>query len=165
MFICVYVNVGKKNDEFLICKENIKYEKGDALKKIGNITIKESVIINGEKNYLYPTFDNPRKAMNNVKKEAHEFLDVIAAEYSLDELSDKNWEDYNSAVWVYNNDKYIEDKFLMEVFFCIYKGTYDNKEIKQIINKNDSEIYNRLFYLLPYNSPFCRSYYNEQNLK
>ncbi len=46
-----------------------------------------------EKNYLYPTFDNPRKAMNNVKKEANEFLDVIAAEYSLDELSDKNWED------------------------------------------------------------------------
>lgn len=31
--------------------------------------------------------------MNNVKKEANEFLDVIAAEYSLDELSDKNWED------------------------------------------------------------------------
>lgn len=67
--------------------------------------------------------------MINVKKEAHEFLDVIAAEYSLDELSDKNWEDYNSAVWIYNNDKYIEDKFLMEVFFNIYKGTYDNKGI------------------------------------
>lgn len=104
----------------IVENENINFE-CKILSSIENITIKESLIIEGEKNYLYPTFDNDEKAIREIKFKAKNVLKLLEEKYNLTELTTANWEEYYIALYNYFTEP---DKLVW------YNET--NKEIKLV---------------------------------
>ena len=95
------VNASEVETDFQIIEnENVNFE-CKILASIENITIKESLIIEGQKNYLYPTFDNNEKAIQGIKFRAKNVLRLLEEKYNLSELTTVNWEEYYIALYNY----------------------------------------------------------------
>ncbi len=150
---------GDLSDKIVICDVNIEFLPDDSLNEIGTMSIKKSLIINGEYNNLYPTFDNSAIAIENVKNKYEELLSLVAEKYSLSELSDDNWEDYLEVFTLYEADEeYQKEKSDILRFFDIYENNDCNNQILQIVNNFDNELYDELAMLLPYSSPYYKQY-------
>lgn len=126
-----------------ICVENIYINDSGILEQIGKISIKNSVIIDGEKNLCYPTFNNKKMAMDNIKIKSKNVLLYLSNQYKLDELSDSNWEFYYMAVKK-EKSNCIEMSFEQTMFLLCFFDIYENEQ------KNDSiitavEKYHRIF--------------------
>lgn len=161
MIIILFSNIisimnvdAKEQTEFVIQKENVAYNDTKYLADIDTISIKYSMQIEGEKNLLYPTFDNRESALSNIKKSASSLLERISAENNLDELCQDNWELYYNAVAVYTDNE--NEIKLLKSFFDIYENDFSNEEIIQCVKQNsDAEfIREQLYYLLPNNTPY-----------
>lgn len=164
MFNCVYVSAEENDNELKVYNENINFEADKVLDGIGNITIKQSIIINGEKNNLYPTFDNPSDAIEKVSTRAYDYLKLVAEQNSLTKLSKENWREYYSAIDNCSvTSNYVNDKYLMEVFFDIYKNEDNNEDIIHLLDSDENEKYEALAMMLPYDSPYCTEYFNNKN--
>lgn len=135
------INVdAKEQTEFVIQKENVAYNDTKYLADIDTISIKYSMQIEGEKNLLYPTFDNRESALSNIKKSASSLLERISAENNLDVLCQDNWELYYNAVAVYTDNE--NEIKLLKSFFDIYENDFSNEEIIQCVEQNsDAGIY------------------------
>lgn len=147
------------SDEMAINDEYVLFEKSALLKDIGTISVKKSVIIDGEKNYLFPTFDDNEAALKEFKKKAEDILKLIENNNAIDELSEDNWQEYyNLAYSLKECDEYQKD-FVM-VFFDIYENESVNEDIIYCIeNETDSGIKRKILYeMLPYTQPFVKSY-------
>lgn len=89
---------------------------------------------------LYPTFVDQNEAITKLAAKMSDFLDVLADERNLAPLSDDNWEEYSSALYVHMNrpdynseDDYGNIEYLL-CFFDIYDNKSANAEIRQVLS-------------------------------
>lgn len=148
-------NFVQNGDNIIVIEENIPFEKAIILNDIGKISIKSSIIINGIKNNLYPTFDNKNESLLKFKEKEHDFLAKLKDKNDLDDLTDNNWREYYKCIYSLENSDYY-DISISTAFFDIYEGDYLNEEILSCVNSNSSfqEKEEFLYYNLPYTSPF-----------
>lgn len=164
MFNSMSVGAAEINDEIMLNDESIEFDVGGLLDDIDSITIKNSITINGEKNNLYPTFDNPQEAIRKISDKESDFLKEIALKYSLSELSDENWNKYYYAISDYLcGNEYKDDRYIMLVFLSIYESQSYNDKILDAISRKSDDMYDELAILMPYNSSYCIRYYSEYN--
>ena len=130
----------------------------------GSATIKAQIVIDNIAIPIFPTYDDPTKAMEKVKQDCSQVLEVLQGAYSLNDFSTDTWNDYyndmneylnnpNKVNWYNeNNAEYSE----LSTFFDIYENTDVNnalistaanaKSITDLVS-NSEFIYN-----LPYTS-------------
>lgn len=154
-----------------ICVENIYINDSGILEQIGKISIKNSVIIDGEKNLCYPTFNNKKMAMDNIKIKSKNVLLYLSNQYKLDELSDSNWEFYYMAVKKEKSnciEMSFEQTMFLLCFFDIYENEQKNDSIITAVEKISQNIYDADLMKLPYNSPYVakkiQTYSNDFNV-
>ncbi|HCR44111.1 MAG TPA: hypothetical protein DIV41_05965 [Ruminococcaceae bacterium] len=70
----------------------------DTLDELGKVTYKKTVIIDGKKNLLSYTFDDPSEALANVKEKDKDVLEKMSDKFGLDELTADNWQDYKDVL-------------------------------------------------------------------
>lgn len=152
----------KKN--FQVQEENISVLDTAFQGRIG-ISIKNSVTIDGEKNYFLKTFDDSEKATAKIKEEIPNVLKVLSETYQLEELSSKNWKEYQGMLYKYLDEEnkaewYAEgnEEFeLAEAFFDYYENEEINKELLQFLSSingpMNAEQKMECILMLPYTEP------------
>lgn len=158
----IRVNATINNDEYIFCDEYIPFEKATMLKEIDTISIKNSLMVDGVKNYLYPTYDNKSEALENIKNNISNVLSIIMEKENYNELSNENWKDYYSTLSIIKGE-YDDEKRLAESFFDIYKNDELNNSIIECVGSDiDTEEKRQMLYeLLPYNTPYSEAYLSE----
>ena len=104
-----------------------------------SIETSSAIVIDNVALPLYPTYKDNNKELETVKEKYSTTLDTISTKYSLDTLSDDNWQDYYSALNTYYNSfssELVDSKFKDEIialleFFDIYENKYFNDNIKE----------------------------------
>lgn len=138
----------------LVCSENLRFSSSDILCDIGEISIKNSIVINGKKSYCYPTFDDKEEALKNIKLIAPAVLKELSDKYNLRELCVNNWNIYYIALqknWSKYIDMYPEETKKLLSFFDIYENDLKNDEILNFVC-NDVYDQKNLLSVLPNNS-------------
>lgn len=151
------------NDEMVVNEEYILFEESGQLKDMGTISVKKSIMIDGEKNYLFPTFDDMDSALAVFKEKANDILTKIKNDNGISELSEDNWEEYYDLIYsVQGCDEYEKDFALG--FFDIYENESVNDDIIYCVeNEADRDLKRRTLYiLLPYTQPFVIEYNNNK---
>lgn len=156
-----------------VLSTNVNFDADDNLKKLGSISVKKVLLINGEENPLFCTFDDPEEAMTNLKNEIPDFLTDLSEKYSLPELNDDSWEEYRSSL-VQEKDEVNEissEMALLSSFFDIYENESVNNDILDNLSENQSkrQIDNSnmedLIFKLPYTSPILSKYHSDKDSK
>ena len=137
------------------------------LQDIGKCSYKKTVIIDGKKNQLLFTFDNPTQALANVKEKDNDILKKMAEKFCLDELDADNWKDYCCGILF--DDKTDNDNDIgyqrsqLESFFDIYENDGQNsRTLKLVSQANDyMKIHGQaaidgIISGLPWTDPVCR---------
>ena len=131
-----------------------------------------SIIVNGEENKLYRTFENQEAAIEDIKAKIPTLLNVLAIQFDLDELSDNNWKEYQDSMYMlFDSDNKPKDynesnqEFrTLRAFFDIYENAEKNEQIivfNEALQKtrgNNSELMEELALLLPYTEPLVQDY-------
>lgn len=147
----------------------------DELDGIGRISIKEELIVNETKTPLFCTFDSPTEALQNIKNELSELLNLMKNTYHLQNLNESNWGTYLKFLYIFRKDlndfdidisqkeRLFQDTVVLEAFFDIYENSSVNAKILQLVEKNQekalsSEETQQLILALPYTSPLIASY-------
>lgn len=165
MLIAFYVinSFGKEttNQKIQIVQENINAPVSPIVQAIDPVIIKNSVIINGNKNYLLSTFQNPSKALTSVKQRDFEFLQLMKAKWNLDDLNLSNWREYKQKLLAFTasklpddlgGDKYEKQRQEFEGFLGIYQNDEINQETLEHINFLNFLISTKLFYQISLDS-------------
>lgn len=128
-------------DEITITYENlqlvdvdIEYPVYDEIKSLGRVSIKQALMIDGEENPLFPTFDDPDHAFNTMQEQYADELKKVKKEYFLLNINKSNVEKYHEAlnqVAMENINKNQEDKKINQLIqiLDIYEGAGRNQEI------------------------------------
>ena len=101
-------------------------------------SIKDELYINDNNYLLYPTFDDPEKAIEAISSDAKATLDLLSKTYNLKSMSSYNWQQYRDAMLnIHDNpdkpDWYCEtsDEYDMLLgFFDLYENAQSNAEIE-----------------------------------
>lgn len=151
------------NDGMVINDEYILFGESGRLKDIGTISVKKSIMIDGEKNYLFPTFDDMESALAAFKERANDILTVIKNDNGIDELSEDNWEEYYDLIYSLQGYDEREKDFALG-FFDIYENKSVNDDIIYCVeNEADRDLKREMLYiLLPYTEPFVIEYNNSR---
>ena len=129
------------------------------LSDVGTWSVKAGLLIDGEEYDLYATFDDPAKALENVKAKCPDALSQLKkSSFLLGELSDRNWERYRDAL-ASKDIKAAEQTDTLAAFFDIYENADKNEEIIELADElsrtsgsNAGELYSRIMMTLPYTS-------------
>lgn len=139
--------------EFSVTKSSESFESSEVLSTIGEVSYKVAVRIN-DKNYnLYPTFDDPAKAVDNVKERCSEILAEIQDQHNLDDFNVETAMTYYEGVSWYDEDAFEKKKAgeiekeaykkirtdisYLKSFFDIFENDAENEKIlKEIRNLN-----------------------------
>lgn len=137
------------------------------------VAVREYITYGGKQQKLYPTFENQKEALKNLEQRMPEYFSILAREASLQALSDETLADYELAAYSRVNESNTEEKNCFDEFvnfLDIYMSEERNEAIKRLIRNSqadvlgiDSNIEEKLYYLLPYTSDFCVEY-NEKVL-
>jgi len=109
--------------------------------KYGNISEKETIIIEGELQPLLVTYDNRKNALENFKKVENNknYLLNIEKKYSLESISNKNYKEYSSIaieeLMDSDNNEYINEKNELSAVLSIYADDDLNTETKELYKK------------------------------
>ena len=135
------------------------------LAKLGEIRRTDTIIINGQENPLYCTFNNKDEAINNLKSLAPNILSYLRAEYKLDPVNPENWQEYQAGFMSLSATNEIlkneEESGILESFFDIYENYELNKEILEyskegkIVSNISTTQEEQLGFLLPYYAPLA----------
>lgn len=152
-------------NEFMFADEYVLFDKAVMLEDIDTISIKSSLIMDGQKNYLYPTFDDNEHALNNVRIKAKNILVELEEKNHAGVLSEENWETYYNTLNELQETGFVDEKKLLLAFFDMFKQQYVNEDIVNCVNSNmDSEEKRAsLYYLLPYTTPFVEAITEQRN--
>lgn len=123
---------------------SIPFEQGNADES--NMSIKNAVVI-GEKRYLLlPTYDNKQTAVESIKNQAKETLELLKAEFKLADFGDATWKEYRDAQMAmferedcpqwYKEDN--ESYMKLKCFFDIYENDDDNDLMLDIAKEIDT---------------------------
>lgn len=129
------------------------------LSDVGSWSVKTCLLIDGKEYDLYATFDDPEKALENVKAKCSDaLLQLNKGSFLLGELSDRNWERYRDAL-ASNDIESAEQADTLAAFFDIYENAGQNEEIIKLADELSSagrdkagELYSRIMMTLPYTS-------------
>ncbi|MGI6498488.1 MAG: amidase domain-containing protein [Oscillospiraceae bacterium] len=181
-------NVDKQisiDDKIVICElttpQKLTYEKE---KLFGAISAKESVIINGGQNFLYPTFDDIDLALKNLERVAPNYCALVKENIDLKELYDSSYEELLKADVLPTGEEMnaLEEKISgrsgqanlnltgkeislhnekeeFDFFYDIYENKAKNEEIMEYLNANPTPKIEELAFLLPYNTPLVQQYF------
>lgn len=170
--LCAYVVIpvdAEVTNQVIVKSENIRFETSAILADIGTVSIKYSIIIDGEQNNLYPTFDDSEVALQNFKIADVDLLNEIKNTYNLEELSNENWLDYKNYFYEYLNsslklDKFTEDNenvVLFNVFMDYYENELDNNRIIESVfgrTADELKLDDTFIALMPYTAPIVSTY-------
>jgi hypothetical protein len=159
------------NNSTIVQQVNIDFQ-NIKLQNIGSMSTKYSLIINGEQNNLFPTFDEPVVALQNFKTAENELLNDLKNAYGLDELTNNNYEKYSAALDTYLGTSSTlkessKDVSFFRSFIDIYKNDAANQDILNYIkDKTETELSNDIIFIsmLPYTTPLITEY-NQQRKK
>ena len=99
------------------------------LSDIGTWSVKSCLVLDGEEYDLYATFDDPEKAIENVKGKCLDALTKLRrGSLTLGELSDGNWQRYRDALAA-TSDGDNEQSDTLAAFFDIYENEDKNAQI------------------------------------
>lgn len=146
-------------------------QSSENLKGIDKIIIKDYITIDNIETSLYKVFENPEKAINDLKIKIPNFLEKLQNTYYLEELNSTNLKIYEEKAFQYINDseemnESSEEFKVLRSFIDIYENTEENEEILNYINKARSSINSNditLMTMLPYDSEVV-SKFNETAL-
>lgn len=135
------------------------------LAKLGEIRRTDTIIINGQENPLYCTFNNKDEAIKNLKSLAPNILSYLQAEYKLAPINPENWQEYRTDFMSLSAKNEIlkneEEIGYLESFFDIYENYELNKEIlkyskeSKTISSISTTQEEQLGFLLPYYAPLA----------
>ena len=116
-------------------------------------------MLDGEEYDLYATFDDPEKAIGNVKEKCPDALTKLRrGSLTLGELSDGNWQRYRDVLAA-TSDGDNEQSDTLAAFFDIYENEDKNAQIIKLADAlsgsaadKAGEQYDRLMMALPYTS-------------
>lgn len=129
------------------------------LSNVGSWSVKTCLLIDGEEYDLYATFDDPDKALENVKAKCPDALSQLKkSSFLLGELSDRNWERYRDVL-ASKDIEAEEQADTLAAFFDIYENAGQNEEIIKLADELSSagrdkagELYSCIMMTLPYTS-------------
>ena len=129
------------------------------LSDVGSWSVKTCLLVDGKEYDLYATFDDPEKALENVKAKCPDaLLQLNKGSFLLGELSDRNWERYRDAL-ASKDIEAAEQADTLAAFFDIYENAGQNEEIIKLADELSSagrdkagELYSRIMMTLPYTS-------------
>ncbi len=143
----------------------------EILKDVGEISVSMCVVIDGKSYDLYRTFDDPEKAMENIKVKCASVLELLKEKnlpLRIFDLSDRTWDDYRAAMLGMLNDEerpewYNEsnEEYRALYAFCdFYENIEKNEDIIKYAEKFASakgnaekkEAYDAIITNLPYTS-------------
>ena len=157
---------------YVIQNENLEFKSSTFQNEIGRISIKYSFETNGQKNYLFPTFDDINQALEVFKKQNKDFVNIIKEYSGLEELEVNNLKEYESALNSYLKEPFKEINYsensnevvLYRLFMEYYENQKENEEIINYINDNlDKDLSSDRYFLamLPYTTPLVQNFSNE----
>ena len=169
-----------ENAEVISLKEAVPFDSA-AVSEFGAASVKTSVMINGEENYLYPTFDDIDKSIAKLEEIAPNYCALVSDAATLKEAYGSDYEgiltasfesfdktdtmsvpaDGNDSVSYQNIIS--EEELAFDAFWDIYENESKNNEILRILATESKENMEELAYLLPYNSPYVQEYFSSLN--
>ncbi|SCW38139.1 Putative amidase domain-containing protein [Lachnospiraceae bacterium C10] len=161
------VNAATVNEEKSIYEkpyiESVSVERNTnkLLKDIGDISVKEKLVIKGMKVPLYVTFDSQEEAIINIR--SNKVVQEVGRIYNLDEISTDNWLEYYDAMFDYMESPICPDWLnegnkdfrVLSNFFDIYENKEKNDEIisaTSVFRKSKNALNIDYLMLLPYDS-------------
>lgn len=113
---------------------DIEHPVYDEIKDLGRVSIKQALMIDGEENLLFPTFDDPDHAFNTMQEQYADEIKRVKKEYFLLNINKSNVEKYHEAlnkVAMENINKNQKDKKINQLIQAldIYEGEERNREI------------------------------------
>lgn len=143
----------------------------EILEDVGEISVSMCVVIDGKSYDLYRTFDEPEKAMENIKVKCVSVLELLKEKnlpLRIFDFSDRTWDDYRAAMlgmlddeerpeW-YNESN--EEYRALYAFCDFYENIEKNEDITKYVEKFASakgnaekrEAYDAIIANLPYTS-------------
>lgn len=125
---------------------DVNFDENDELKA----SVKYSVTIDGEKNYFFPTMDDPQAALAWLKKAAPNVLQALSEEYDLDEITCDNWEQYRDSLFVlldkdgapdwYHEEEGYEEFMKVEGLFDILENDVLNEELLEYLDSIEGSL-------------------------
>jgi hypothetical protein len=114
---------------------NKKFKTTNNMSSIGTVSYDEGINLDNKKYLLYPTFNDPQKAFQNVKVYCKNALDYLQENYNLDSLNNDNYSEYfncTSLIIVEGNirsDVLLKEIMDLDEFLNTYENTFLNNEI------------------------------------
>jgi hypothetical protein len=121
------------------------------IKDLGSISYAEAINVNGSTYNLYPTFDDPNKALAAVSEFTGEILSGMQVLYGLPAFDENSWlsyqkkitsyTDYLAKIYSKGDKKFLLHKMIPKLvgFFDIYENTAENYRILSSLQKNSEE--------------------------
>lgn len=155
--------------------------------EIGAVSKKESIIIDGVENYLYPTFDDIDDSLELLEEAIPNYYSLVQEQVNLKALYEESWEnqlqanvfpeveynkkatqksvnpDSNSLTVAASQNAIQREEKIYEAFYDIYENNAKNNEIKDYLRNNPNPDAETLAMLLPYNSPFSIEYFQTRD--
>lgn len=124
-------------DQSIETNKVLEMKKADIMSQIER---KDTVIIDGEPEILYPIFSNQEEALKQLKLAIPDLLNKISETYELNEINDSNWLQYvGYASEIITSEEDPQYRLLLS-FTDIYENKAKNEAIVQLVDKlNDSE--------------------------
>lgn len=146
------------------------FDAGEEINQLGRVSYLKGVKIDGMDYRLYPEFEDPERAVNELEKAAKNAMDYLRTNYDLEALSNNNYEEYQACVCealgeenVYTNEALEDELYLIDGFLDIYENGDDNREILETVASvggnfvgttvaETAEVTSELQLALPYNT-------------
>lgn len=149
---------------------------GTKIRDDGNIIYKNVFFVDGQKNYLLCTFEDPAKALENEKRIDARFLLLVQKKWGMAEFSDSNWKDYRQHLVQYTMGALPDDLGAEKLysqythltgFFDIYEDEQKNRHALDYISSANAALKAKkisrisldpIMEDIPYGSPILGTY-------
>lgn len=155
-----------------IARETVRqtFDAGEEINKLEPVIYTKGIRISDKSYNLYPEFENPDRAVNELWKCATKAIDYLQDNYDVSSLSRNNYKEYQAYISSSLGDEAVladetleKQLCLMENFLDIYENNDDNQEILEAVatvNGNFegntvqevTQVVNELYLALPYNT-------------
>ncbi|QRG86710.1 amidase domain-containing protein [Bulleidia sp. zg-1006] len=175
----------------VFAEENNKLDSVNSAEKIESIKTEfeqmfgfddsRTISLKGVTNKMFIEFDSQEDALYKIKNRCSGILEKIKKQYSLDDLSESNWQDYYGGLYSIIDDAGdalgiseadYEYRFL-RAFFDIYENKFKNDKIvkissldlsSRVIDNGEEKIVSEVIASnLPYKSHFSKEYFGKSS--
>lgn len=160
-------------------KADVNY---NVLSGFGSILYQKSIVIDGVENPLLCTFEDPEDSLQLTKTKCSSILNILSNKYSLDELDESNWKDYQKAIDNYSSDPDANEMYKkqgnllkqfqsLEAVLYIYEDTFLDNAVLDFVSLANTKlsdhtiskiVLDNLLGYLPYTDPLVKK--NQKSL-